>query len=130
MPTFGTTDIPISPPIRNALDRGAFQSIDTRMITWNAETLSLVVLPKGWGLEKGRSLTGMLLAQLRTSRNGVLATTYLEAEEYGWGNTEGEAVMDLVTSLLEYKESLETRQNLLGDAPLADLKKLRQLFEG
>lgn len=91
------------------------------------EALTLVVLLEGWEYG-GRYLGSVLLAQLRTSRDGVLASTYLEAEEYGWGHTEEEAIADLMTSLVEYMESLEAREDQLAESTVGDLERLRQLF--
>ena len=100
---------------------------DNISIRMDHESLTLAVLLEGWEYS-GRRLNSILLVQLRTSRDGVLATTYLEAEEYGWGNTEGEAIMDLMTSLVEYMESLEARQDQLAQSIGEELQRLRQLF--
>lgn len=96
-------------------------------LTLADESLTLVALLEGW--EYGRHRLGsILLVQLRTSRDGVLATTYLEAEEYGWGRTEEEAILDLMTSLGEYLESLEAREGQLAEPTFVDLERLHQLF--
>lgn len=102
----------------------------TSAVPLDTESLSLLVLlpvPEEQS-STGHHLKSILLIQLRTSESGALAITYLDTEEYGWGKTEGEAIADLMTSLVEYMESLEARQDQLGDPAAADLKKLHALF--
>jgi len=125
---YGTHEIPISPSVTSILGEHTYIA-DTRMLTWESEALSLVVLPKDWEFATGRLLRSVLLIQLKISSSGILATTYLEAEEYGWGKTENEAITEVLTSLVEYMESLETRRDHLGEPAQADLKRLRQLFQ-
>lgn len=69
-----------------------------------------------------------LLVQVRSTGGGVIAFTYLDAEEYGWGQTENEAIADLMSSLVEYMKSLQVREGRLGSSASSDLSKLRQLF--
>lgn len=102
--------------------------MDTGAISLGAESLSLVVLCAGWQASSTHHLKSVLLVQLRTSESGVLAITYLDTEEYGWGHTEEEAILDLVTSLVEYMESLEAREDQLAEPTVGDLERLRQLF--
>lgn len=117
--------LPITNPVVSIFPHS---SDTTEAISLEIESLSLIVLPRGWEFKAGRRLNSILLVQVRASRNGVLAITYLEAEEYGWGMSEHEAVMDLMSSLVEYMESLESRQDRLAEPALADLRKLQQLF--
>ncbi|MSQ14119.1 MAG: hypothetical protein EXR47_08350 [Dehalococcoidia bacterium] len=87
------------------------QSIGTdKVLSVVEESLSLWLLPEDWSFDQIHRLKSFLLVQIRTSRNGVLATTFLEAEEYGWGETEEEAIRDLASALIEYMESLITRR--------------------
>jgi hypothetical protein len=97
-------------------------------ISLAAESLSLGVLIEGWQSSGGHRLKSLLLVTLRTSESGVLAITYLDTEEYGWGKTEDEAITDLMTSLVEYMESLEGRRDQLGDPAVVDLERLHALF--
>jgi hypothetical protein len=113
------TNVPISYPISH-MNMGA--------ISLAAESLSLIVLLTGWQASSSHHLKSVLLVKLRTSESGVLAITYLDTEEYGWGKTENEAIIDLITSLVEYMESLEARQDQLGDSAVTDLEKLHALL--
>ncbi len=73
-------------------------------------------------------LTGDLLIEIQTSWEEVLAITYLTLQEYGAGTSFENAVQDLLTSLSEYRESLEEREERLGAPAIADLEKLRSLI--
>ena len=98
-------------------------------VAWASEALGLIVIPAGWEFSRGYRLRSVLLVQLLTSEEGVLATTYLETEEYGWGNTGNEAITDLMSSLVEYIESLESRREKLSEKSMLDLTKLHQLIQ-
>ncbi len=98
------------------------------VVDFRSETLSLLVFPGGEKLTEGFKLKSPLLVELRTSVDGVLAVTYLETQEYGWGNTEQEAVQDLISSLVEYLSSLEEQEDMLGAPTTSDLVKLRALI--
>ena len=65
---------------------------------------------------------------VRTSREEVLANTHMTVQEYGVGSTLDEAIQDLLTSLSDYRESLEAREKTLGKEALEDLKQLRALI--
>ena len=119
---------PSLPTITNMTINYPIFHINNTAIRLATESLSLGVLIEGWQSNGGHRLKSLLLVQLRASESGVLAITYLDTEEYGWGNTEGEAIADLMTSLVEYMESLEARQDQLGDPAAADLDKLHALF--
>ena len=99
-------------------------------VVWESESLGLTALPGGWEFVPGYRLASTLPVQLKISASGILATTHLETtEEYGWGSMTGEAIMDLLSSLVEYMESLEDRKDRLGEPALLDLDKLHQLLE-
>lgn len=130
MSTVGTTEIrfrmaPASTQV--ASFARPFEST-TSSLSVVEEAISLIAIPQGVRVEGLPPLAEVLLAQLKVSRQGVLAITYLDAEEYGSGKTEHEAVLDLVSSLAEYKDSLERREQRLAKGALADLTKLRRLF--
>ncbi len=93
------------------------------------ETFSLAYLDKGTLLDPSHPLRSFLMVALRASRTGILATTFLEAEEYGWGDSQEAALKDLGSSLVGYLESLEARSGKLADSALADRKKLRALID-
>lgn len=94
-----------------------------------SESLSLLFLPREYKLPQRRQLKSVLLVQAKTTESGVLATTYLETEEYGWGNSIDEALIDLIESLIEYLESLESREGQLAELAYRDLARLRALIE-
>ena len=131
MTTVGTTEIGVPmPPVSTQF--ASFSKLvesNTSFLSIVEEATSLVVIPPGLKVEGLPPLSMVLLAQLKVSRRGVLAITYLDAEEYGAGQTEAEAIMDLVSSLAEYKDSLEKRELRLAEGAIADLAKLRRLFE-
>lgn len=129
MTTVGTANIANLPVVGEALSYEAFGVLDATAWQLETEALSLAILPGGWEPEEGFRLNSILLVQLKTNRSGILATTFLEAEEYGWGDTESGAILDLISSLVEYMASLEARRDHLANPGLADLKKLRQLFQ-
>ena len=130
MSTVGTRDIvaPVVPNTAFEVPYTEFQDGGTSFLSLVEEAVGLVVMPSGFGIPNLPSLRQPLLAELRISRAGVLALTYLDAEEYGSGKTENEAVADLLSSLVGYKESLESREDRLSDSALSDLAKLRDLF--
>ena len=65
---------------------------------------------------------------VQNSRREVLASTHMTVQEYGVGASLDEAIQDLLTSLSDYRESLETRGNTLGKEALEDLGLLRALI--
>ncbi len=65
---------------------------------------------------------------VQVSRKEVLANTHMTVQEYGVGPTLDEAIQDLLTSLSDYRESLEAREKTLGEEALEDLKQLRALI--
>ena len=78
----------------------------------------------------GWHLLSTLLVQLRRSRKTWVATTWLESvAEYGAGDTEVEAIEDLITSLGEYCLALEKRENQLGESAQRELARLRALLQ-
>ena len=87
----------------------------------------LLFVPSGKGWD-GWMLAYNLLVTISFSPPDWVATTHLDVAEYGIGTTEEDAVIDLLTSLSEYRESLEDREDRLGAPGLSDLSKLRALL--
>jgi len=78
----------------------------------------------------GWCLKSPLVLQLRRVRKQWVASTWLEGvAEYGVADTESEAARDLVVSLGDYREALETRENKLGESARRELARLRILIE-
>ncbi len=88
----------------------------------------LHVIPSDCSWDDDWELTGDLVVEVQTSGEEVLAVTHLTTEEYGAGASLEEAVQDLLTSLSEYRESLEEREARLGAPAAADLFKLRGII--
>ena len=74
-------------------------------------------------------LNDSLLVEVESSdSDGFMATIWLMSIEYGTGASEHAAIADLFSSLGEYRESLETREDRLSEPALSDLQKLRKLI--
>ena len=73
-------------------------------------------------------LTQGLVVNFQTTSDGVIAVPQLEGiNEYGEGNTLGAALLDLLTSFAEYRESLEEREERLHQSAVEELAILRGL---
>ena len=89
----------------------------------------LLVIPSDCSWDGDWELAGDLVVEIQTSEQEVLAIArQLTIEEYGAGASLEEAVRDLLTSLSEYRESLEEREERLGAPAVADLAKLRKIL--
>lgn len=73
-------------------------------------------------------LKSYLLAIIHTSWDEVRASTYLTVQEYGVGPSVEAAIHDLLTSLSDYYQSLESREERLGPPGKQDLERLRSLI--
>ena len=69
-----------------------------------------------------------LFVEVRTSLTEVVAITRLTVEEYGVGLSFEEAMLDLLRSLSDYRQSLEGREEALGELAKEDLRILRGLI--
>ena len=74
----------------------------------------LYVVPGQYSWDDAWELRRDLLVEIRTTRDDVLATTYLSVQEYGAGPSLPVAIQDLLTSLSDYYQSLESRKETLG----------------
>ena len=83
------------------------------------------VVPAQYSWDDGWELTGDLPVDVRTSQEEVVAIARLTTEEYGAGASVEDAVLDLLTSLTDYFESLEAREGRLGPPAAKDLEILR-----
>jgi len=92
-------------------------------------TLTVFTLPRDSEIGDWR-LKSIILAQIRHTRKEWLATTWLEGiAEYGVGEDTSDAIIDLVVSLGEYRESLEKQEANLGDSAQRELDHLRRIIE-
>ena len=89
----------------------------------------LHVIPSDCSWDDDWGLTADLVVEIQTSGEEVLAVSHhLTVEEYGEGASVAEAVQDLLTSLSEYRESLEVREARLDTSAAADLAELRSIL--
>ena len=88
----------------------------------------LLLLPRGHTWKNGQLKTS-LLVNFGFDHDGWVATAYLGTDilEYGIGNSQASAVMDLLVSLAEYRESLEKRQDRIGQLGQEELRYLQTL---
>lgn len=88
----------------------------------------IVFLPSGTPIEKRPwVLRRDVLAEVRYEQDTFVAVCH-DVGEYGTGATVTEAIHDLLTSLVDYRASLEKRANRLADAEKQHLDSLRALF--
>ena len=92
-------------------------------------SVSLFLFGSGYAWGDGWRLRNPLFMEIHTSRRDVLAITYLTVQEYGLGLSFEEAVKDLMTSLSDYCQSLEAREDRLAPDAEEDLALLRDLIE-
>lgn len=57
-----------------------------------------------------------------------MVATCASVQEYGIGETVESAIEDLLTSLSDYRESLEAREEKLAESEANDLAELRRLI--
>jgi hypothetical protein len=86
-------------------------------------------LPAHYSWDNAWELVSDLSVEIQIwEEDEVVAVTNLSTEESGGGDTEEEAVFDLVTSLSDYFESLTDYEGRLGPSETEDLKILRRLI--
>jgi hypothetical protein len=88
----------------------------------------LYLLPEQQAWDNAWELKSHLMVVIHTSRDEVLASTYLTVQEYGVGPSLEAAIQDLLTSLSDYYQSLESREERLGPPGKEDLERLRALI--
>jgi len=77
-----------------------------------------------------RLKTTLLVQLVPSSSHEWLAMTWLEGvPEYGTGEGDVEAIEDLVASIGEYRESLERREDKLGESAKRELGYVKRLVE-
>ncbi|MBI2171764.1 MAG: hypothetical protein HYU30_07065 [Chloroflexi bacterium] len=97
-------------------------------VAQNLESISLFPLHKDFRVGPWR-LNSLLLAEVHIAQDSVIALTYLnQTSEYGSGQTPEAALCDLVSSLGEYREALESRRDRLGLSAIGDLAVLENLI--
>lgn len=69
-----------------------------------------------------------LHVEVSTPPEGTVVVTCLNLQEYGAGDALESAVQDLLTSLSDYYQSLESREDKLAPSAIKDLQTLRKLL--
>lgn len=89
----------------------------------------LYFIPAGHSWDDRWELTADLQVEVNISQEEVVAVTCLALQEYGAGDSLESAVTDLLTSLSDYYQSLESRAGKLGTPASKDLSILRRLLQ-
>ena len=100
---------------------------DSSKVATSSGEAYLIPAKRSWG-SPSWELLNELQVEVHYSQAEALATISLPVREYGVGETFEEAVEDLLTSLSDYYESLEAREERLAQAEANDLAELRRLI--
>ena len=85
-------------------------------------------IPAGHSWDTRWELAYDLPVEVNTSPEEVVIVTSLDLQEYGIGDSLEIAIEDLLTSLSDYFQSLESREEKLGSSATEDLRTLRRLL--
>ena len=127
MSTTGTHQLMVSSsPVTSYLGEPPRVGTESVGIPTSSEGLYLLLKQTTW--DDTWELKGDLLVEVLTSQREVVASTYLSVREYGVGPSLEAAIEDLLTSLSDYYESLESRSDRVGPPGAEDLALLRPLI--
>jgi hypothetical protein len=91
--------------------------------------VGIATIHKGTLIGGGPWKTGLdSVAELRREGSKIVAM-YYNVDEYGIGDSSEEALADLLVSLVDYRASLEKRENRLAAKEQSDLASLKTLLE-
>lgn len=91
--------------------------------------LGIQVILRGTSLKDSPwRLASDLVVEVKMTGSAIVAIHH-GVDEYGIGDTVDAAIEDLLTSLADYRLSLEKREDRLADKPRRDLDTLRKLLE-
>ena len=85
-------------------------------------------IPSGHSWDNCWELTADLHVEVNSLQEEMVSITCLDLQEYGIGNSLESAITDLLTSLSDYYQSLESRQAKLAPPGVKDLNALRHLL--
>lgn len=85
-------------------------------------------IPAGHSWDDCWELAADLHLEVNAPGEEVVEVTCLNLQEYGMGDSLGSAITDLLTSLSDYFQSLESREANLAAPAVKDLEILRQLL--
>ena len=100
---------------------------DSSTVATGSRSAYLVPANRSWG-SPAWELLNDLQVELRYSQTEAPVAACPAVREYGVGETFEEAIEDLLTSLSDYYESLEAREDRLADPEAKDLAELRRLI--
>ena len=94
-----------------------------------ADSGNAYLIPAGssWGAPAWELFVDLQVALERSGSAGLVVVCP-SVREYGIGPTIEEAIEDLLTSLSDYCESLESRESRLAEAEANDLAELRRMM--
>ena len=121
MATSGTYELSFTPT--------AYQSSGTAPSGVPVSSKGLYYIPARHSWDDCWVLATDLLVEIETTRESVVAITYLTVQEYGLGDSFESAIQDLLTSLSDYYQSLESRKSKLAPSAGKDLEMLRRLMD-
>jgi len=90
-------------------------------------SLELRYIPAGIPIRAGWRLASSLMVVIRTEENHFVANVPF-VDEYGLGATGEAALEDLLTSLVDYLESLLRRESRLSEPLKRDLENLKKVL--
>ena len=85
-------------------------------------------IPAGHSWDTCWELTDDLRVEVNTSAEKTVIVTCMDIQEYGIGDSLEIAIEDLLTSLSDYLQSLESREEKLESSATEDLRTLRRLL--
>lgn len=91
--------------------------------------VGIAPIPKGTVIGDGFWRLGLdLIVEIRREGSNIVAIDH-SVDEYGVGKSSEEALADLLLSLVDYRLSLEKRENRLAAKERGDLTQLRRSLE-
>lgn len=113
----------LPPSGKRAISSGTFEVEECPV------TIGWHVIPAHYAWDAAWELSRDLIVEVRSSKAETVALTRWTVGEYGVGDSSKEAIYDLLTSLSDYKEVLEAREDRLADVALNELRALRALVQ-
>ena len=90
-----------------------------------ASNKGIYVIPRGHTWDDSWELAADLHIEVNTPAEEPVVVTCLDPQEYGTGDSLDSAIEDLLTSLSDYYQSLESREANLAPSAVKDLHTLR-----
>ena len=102
--------------------------LEKKSVGTSASSKGLYFIPSSYSWDTCWELAVDLQVEVNTSTEGVVIVACMDLQEFGTGESLEIAIQDLLTSLSDYFESLESRQEKLGTSAIEDLGTLRRLL--